>query len=366
MKRLLVIAAILLALAGCKDGNGPETGRERPVVTGVQLTAVQFSQVPEYYETAATIKARSTSIISSRLMAEVTAVMVREGDMVKTGQVLLTLDNSDVIQKVAAAEAGCKEAKAALAAARQNMALADLTYERYRNLFNGKALSQQELDQVETRKKVAALEEQRLVEMVKRLKAGLAEARVFLDFATITSPVTGVVTARKIDAGSMAAPGLPLFRVEDTSGFELHAAINEKFVGALEKGMPVSVAFPVSGRQLTGKLTEIIPAVDPGSRTFLVKIALAGPDLQSGLYAKLKIPVGMRQAILLPADALIRKGQLTGVYLVNRQNIVTYRLVRVGGGFDGKLEVLAGLRKGERVITGGLENAVDGGIFQEG
>lgn len=366
MKRLVVVALILLAVSGCKDGKGPEAGLDRPVVTEVQFEAVTRTRLPEYYETSATLKARNTSVIASRLMGEVTAVMVREGAAVQAGQTLLTIDNHDAVQKVAAAEAGSKEAEAALAAARQNMALADLTYARYRELFDGQVLSQQEFDQVATQKELAVLEEQRLIETVSRARAGLAEARVFLDYATITAPVTGVVTARMIDAGSMAAPGLPLLSIEDRSVFELHAFIDEKFAGSLTIGLPVVAVFPAVARTMTGTVAEIVPVVDPGSRTFPIKVEVVGEDLQSGLYAKLRIPVGSRQVLLLPAAALVRKGQLTGVYLVNEQNIVTYRLVRTGMDFAGKVEVLSGLREGERVITGGLENAVDGGIFQQG
>ena len=191
MKKHLAIAAILplLLLTGCKEKVKPGSAEvRRQAVAGVMVTVAKPSQVDEYYETSGTVKAKTTSLVASRVMGTVTSISVKEGDRVRAGQVLMTLDDRDLAQKVAAGEAGYKEALKALEAATQNRSLADATYRRYKSLYDEKALTGQELDQVETQKKVADIEYERVQEMLKRAKAGLAEALVYHGFTSVTSP----------------------------------------------------------------------------------------------------------------------------------------------------------------------------------
>jgi multidrug efflux pump subunit AcrA (membrane-fusion protein) len=114
-----------------------------------------------------------------------------------------------------------------------------------------------------------------------------------------------------------------------------------------------------------GKVVEIVPAIDPMTRTFLVRIELNGKGLRSGLYGKVKFPVGVKQAIFVPAEAVVEKGQLTGVYAVDEDGMVTYRLVRVGKQYRDMVEILSGITSGDRVIVKGVEEAIDGGVLKE-
>ena len=123
-----------------------------------------------------------------------------------------------MVQKVKAAEAGHQEAIKALESGKQNRELIDITYRRYRKMYEEKAISRQEMDQFETQKKVAGLEYERVQEMVNRAAAGLAEAKIYLGFTRVTSPVKGLVTEKKTEVGSMAVPGMPLLTVESSGG----------------------------------------------------------------------------------------------------------------------------------------------------
>ena len=368
MKRLLSMACVLLVfLVGCK-GGGERLGAEqpRPTVSGVTLTTIAPRAITEFYETTGTIKAKTVSVVAARMMATVTAVLVKEGETVKAGQALLILDSRDVVQKVKAASAGVQEAEKALESTRQNMALAEITYGRYKNMFDAKALSKQELDQVETQKKVAGLEFERVTQMVNRAHAGLAEARVYQGFATVAAPVAGVVTNKRIELGSMAVPGMPLLTVENRAAFHAEVTVDESLSGKLRVGAPVRVSLEAIGRQIPGKITEILPVVDPLSRSFTVKVSLNGDGLRSGLYAKMRIASGKKEIILAPRSAIVEKGQLTGVYAVDGQDVVTYRLVRTGKEYDGQLEILSGLKPNDRIIVQGVEKAVDGGVLEKG
>lgn len=362
-----VIAAAALSLAGCGDKVTPgSVPVKRQTISGVSIATLAPAPVDEFIEAAGTVRAVSVSYVASRVMGAVTSLRVKEGDMVEKDQLLLTIDDRDVVQKVRAAEAGHQEAIKALEAAKQNRELTEITYRRYKTMYEQKAISRQEMDQFETQKKVAALEYERVREMVNRASAGLSEAKIYLGFTGVTSPVKGLVTEKKTDVGSMAVPGMPLLTVENNAAYHAEITVDESLSGSLRAGMPVTVSIEAINRRLAGKITEILPAVDPQSRSFTAKVSVGGPGLRSGLYARVKIAHGKKEAILAPKSAIIEKGQLTGVYAVDNQGIVTYRLVRTGKEYDGHWEILSGLKANDRIIVQGVEKAVDGGILETG
>ena len=341
--------ALCLLLYGCKDKIGPGAAAvSRQTVEGVTATEVHPSKVEEYFETSVAIKAKTVSLVAGRTMGTVTSLRVKEGDRVHAGQVLLTVDNRDAVQRVIAAEK-------ALESAEQNRSLADITYGRYRKLYDEKALSQQEIDQIETQKKITELD-------YERSKALLNEARVARDFTTIVSPVSGVVTEKKTERGSMAVPGVPLLTVEDVSSFILEANIDEHLTGKVRAGTPVDISVDAINRELKGRITEIVPSIDPMSRTFIAKIALTCPSLRTGLFAHVKIPTGEKTAIVLPYKAIVEKGELTGVYVVDQGGVITFRLVRTGSHYGNNVEILSGIKANDRVITDNIARAIDGGI----
>lgn len=361
----LLICCLAILTAGCKGKiKEGKVEVQRPVVRDVKVSEVKKFPVEDYHETSGSVKAQNVAVISSRMMGEVTALNVKEGDFVKTGQTILTVDDRDIAEKIKAAEAGYREALKGLEAAKQNRSLTDITYQRYKRLHDEKALSQQELDQIETQKKVADIEYERAQEIVKRAKAGLSEAKVYHGYTRVTAPFSGIVTEKKIEKGSMAVPGSPLLTIEDTSSYRIDVNVDERFSGIIRRGLPVDVLIDSIGLQTKASVSEVVPAIDPMSRTFLVKINLKATGLRSGLYARVRIPVGGRETILIPAKAVIEKGQLTGVYTVNDKGIVSFRPVRTGKNYGENIEVLSGLNQGEKVITEGIDKVIDGGIIQ--
>jgi RND family efflux transporter MFP subunit len=361
----LLFAAVLF-LVGC--GEKAATGdaqAKRPPVRGVSIATLVPTPVDEFFEATGTVKAAHISVVAGRMMGAVTSLLVKEGDPVEKGQLLLTIDDRDVVQKEKGAEAGYREAQKALEAAKANRELTDITYRRYKKMYEEKAISGQEMDQFETQNRVAGLEYERVREMLDRAAAGLAEARIYRGFARVTSPVRGVVTEKRTEAGSMAVPGMPLLTVEGAAGFQAEIAVDESLSGRLKIGTPVLVSIEALNRQMTGKIAEILPAVDPQSRSFTAKVSLSGPGLRTGLYAKVSIPKGKKQVLLAPRAAIVERGQLTGVYAVDGQGIVAYRLVRTGRAYDGRLEILSGLKTDDRIIVGGMEKAVDGGVVEK-
>ncbi|MDR3559810.1 MAG: efflux RND transporter periplasmic adaptor subunit [Negativicutes bacterium] len=368
MKRfpaILFVALLItmVAAAGCSSKVKPGTSEvKRPEVKGITVTVAQKAMTADYYETSGTIKAKTVSALASKVMGTVTSVFVKEGDRVNAGQVLATLEDTDLSARAVAAQAGYREALKAVEIAGQNRSLAGTTYQRYQQLYNDKAISQQEMDQIETQKRVADLELERAQQSSSRAQA---EAQVYYGLTQIISPSTGVVTAKKIDLGSTAVPGVPLFTVEDTAAYTFEADVDESLAGRLTVGMPADVLVSAAGKTVQGIISEIAPSIDPASRKFHIKLEVPGDGLKSGLYAKIRLPIGTKEALLLPPGAIVEKGQLTGVYVVDDNGVVTYRLVRLGKQVDNKVEIVSGLNPGEKVIVNGVEKAVDGGIVKE-
>jgi RND family efflux transporter MFP subunit len=160
----------------------------------------------------------------------------------------------------------------------------------------------------------------------------------------------------------MAVPGAPLMTVEDNSSYQVDINVDEKLAGRIKPGMGADVLVDSMNAQIRGVVTEVVPSVDPMSRSFLVKIALKAEGLRNGFYGKVSIPVGKKEALLVPKEAIVERGQLTGVYVVGGDSVMTYRLVKTGREYGERVEILSGLSPDEKVIVKGVGKAVDGGL----
>ena len=282
----------ILAFAGCGGKN--EVPVKREVVSGITVMKINPVQTDAYFETSGTVRAKTVSIVASRVMGTITSVKVKEGDKVGAGDILMTIDNRDTAQRVAATEAAFNEAQSARAASGEQRSLAEVTYSRYKNLFNEKVISRQEFDQIEMQKKVSDAEFNRMSQGMERARANLEEARVHHGFTQVRAPIAGIVTEKKIEAGSMATPGMPLCTVEDISQFKIEAAIDESLMKKISPGMPAYVLFDKTGEKVNGRITKVVPSIDPASRTFLVERNFTGPDSEDRIIRKGAYPPGKK------------------------------------------------------------------------
>lgn len=364
MKRMFfaLMFAVPLIISGCNDSSiGPAEVHRKPI-TGVEVITASQKTQPEALEAAGTVKASTISVISSKVMGTVTSIRVREGERVKKGQVLLTIEDGDIAQKVAGASAGLREAALGLESAKKQMELAEATYQRYQKLFEAKAISRQEFDNISLQREQARLGFEAMNESVQRAKAGAGEAKVYKGYTRVSAPFSGVVSGKKIDEGSMSAPGMPLIIIEDDSSYMIEVSLDGRLAGSVKPGAPLRVAAD-NGREYQAKVTEVIPSIDPATRTFLVKASIKGEGLRSGLFARAFVPGAERQALIVPSSAVVEKGQLTGVFVADEKGVVSYRLIRAGSRAGEDVEVISGLSEGERVISKGAERAVDGGLL---
>jgi RND family efflux transporter MFP subunit len=365
---IIAAVAVLVVLFFVFHRHKPGRSSDAAVtVQNVATKTIYKKDVNDFYEAAGTIQARTISVVSSRIMGVVTDVLVKQGDQVTAGQELLLIDDNDLAQRVKAAQASHDEALKAQEMARSRKTLAETTYNRYRQLYDGKAISGQEMDQIANQKQHAELDLQRAQAAAEAAAASLEQAKINLDFSRIASPIDGVVTHKNIDKGSMATPGTPLMTVEDNAGYRVETSVDESMAGQINVSMPVDVAVDSVSKTFKGVVSEIVPSIDPSSRTFVVKALIAQDpnehSLANGLYARVLIPQKSRSVLAVPATAILRKGQLVGVYVVGDGNRVSYRMIRTGKTFGGDVEVLSGLNDGERIVAEGVSNIVEGQVI---
>ncbi|NOY65368.1 MAG: efflux RND transporter periplasmic adaptor subunit [Nitrospirae bacterium] len=367
MKRIFILITALLTLSALSCSNKIEPGTEkpaRPVIKGIELQSVKLSPVTDFYETTGTVRARNTSYVASKIMGEVEKIYVKEGDTVKAGDLLLRIKSPDIEAKVTQARQALEEARRALKMAEERKTLMEKTFRRYENLHREKAITDQEFDEIKTKRDIAVLEFERANNAVKRAAAALREAQAFSGYSVIVSPINGVVAKKLIDAGSMATPGTPLFIIEEPR-YRVEAAVDESLEGIVKKGMAIPVEIKNIGLSTEGRVSEIVQQVDPVTRTFIVKIDIsANKALKGGLFARVRIPLGEKKRLLVPEDALIKKGEVRAVYVVDDKGVVKMRLVRTGKQIDDSVEILSGLSDGETIVVKGLENVIDGGVIE--
>jgi len=193
-------------------------------------------------------------------------------------------------------------------------------------------------------------------------KAALSETEALRNYTIITSPINGLVVKKNIDKGSMTAPGMPLFIIEEPV-YRVEAYVDEGMISSLKLGMAVEISIDALDINSTGNIAEIERNVDTASRTFKVKIDMGKgmKPLHGGLYATVKLPVNINLKLLIDADAVVKRGELRGVYTVNEDGLISLRLIKTGKIKDSMVEILSGLDTGDQIIVTGAEKAIDGG-----
>ena len=363
-KRMLIPIAFVIWLAGCGEAS-----KEKPAAASVSAVAVYAVTAatetwPSIYEATGTVRARASAVISAKLTGYVREVKVQAGDRVREGQLLVTLDTRDLdvsSRRAEAAREGVRtsvpEADSAVAAAKANLDLAQVTFGRMQELFQKKSISNQEFDEASARLKAAQaaydMARARRVQLNSKLAEVDQEVRateVTRSYADVLAPFAGVVTARSVEPGSLALPGTPLLTIEREGAYRLEASVDEAHLAAIRVGQPVSITLDSVDRTLEARVSEIVPAVDAASRTYTVKIDLpALPSLRSGVFGRAAFQLGSRPLLAIPAGAVSERGQLQSVVVVDN-GIARTRLITAGQKVKDRVEVLSGLSAGEKVI----------------
>lgn len=379
-RRRTALAALLpLALAavlatGCRDKSGTGTvAGARPPVTGVEAITVSPSTEEKMAEAVGTVRARNIALVAPQAMGRVTSLPVSEGSVVLKGALLFTIDDAALRAQavsaegvVAEAEAAKDEAERAVSQAEAGKTLAEKTYGRFSRLYEDNVATRQEFEEVEARKTVAVKEYERALERRAQAAARILQARgqanaalATLSYAKVAAPFSGVVTEKRADVGSMAVPGVPLLVLEDTRRYRLEAPVAETWISRIEVGARVQVVLG-AGNPLPAVVSEIVPMVDPDSRTFLVKADVSGAGLRTGMYGRLRFPAGKGTVLAVPRSAITRAGGYDGVFVVTPDNVARLTMVKTGGGTGDRVEILSGIEPGSRVAVSHLDKLADG------
>lgn len=390
MKRVVFIMLATVLLISCSRKAEPEP--VAAIVSGLKLETLQTSLVDDYYEAVGTVQAKNRSVIAAKVMGNIVALPVREGDTVRAGQTLVEIDNRDASIQLQKSQAGMREAQDALeeversiraaestrAAAQANEKLAKTTLDRYETLFQRRSVSPQEFDEVRTKYEIAKAESERADRLLQvtaarqnqmraridQAKADIANARIYVGYSRIVAPIDGVVVSKQADVGYMAVPGAPLLTIESSSRYQLHASVEESKLGTIHLNDQAHVVLEALGNaDLLGTVEEIVPAADPATRSYVVKIALANAGdihLRSGLYGKARFVTGQRKILSVPQTAVAQQGQLAGVFVVDQSGVARLRLVKTGRVVGDRIELLSGLNDGEEIVSEGIASLRDG------
>lgn len=345
-KIITVVVSMVLVLFACSKEKPEKVVEHQSPVTGVKTSRPVVEETPLFYETTGFVKAKNTSIVSAKMMGTVEIIYVKEGQWVKKGEPLLKIYSPEVEAKV-------RQAEEAVQMAEKQKAFAEATYRRFEALYREKAISEQEFDDIRTKRDLALLQ-------LKRARAGLEEAKAYMAYTVVVAPQSGRIAEKKIDVGTMAAPGMPLFVLEEPS-YQVVFSVDESLAGKIKTGKVITVTINSLGYKGNVRVEEVAPQVDPMTRTFTVKGNLPEIDgLRGGLFAEVKVPVGEEKKILVPKRAIFQWGALEAVYVVDHTRTVHLRLIKTGKTYGEKVEVLSGLEPDEEIVVEGIELLRDG------
>jgi len=390
--KLFTILLLSSAWALVQCGGAPEKAadsRARLETVSVRVENTSEASLSGGYEVPGTVQSKVVTPVSAKVLGAVLRLTVKEGDRVQKGQLLAEIDDREAKAQMAQAEAAVAEAKAAQQevergiqaaesaqrAAQANASLAETTHQRFQELLQRNSVSRQEFDEVDARFKASQAQLKQAEDMVEatrskipQIQAKIAQAesmveqaRIYQGYSRVVSPYSGVVTAKHVDVGQMASPGLPLVTVEDSGNFEVEAVVPESRIREVRVKTAVPVKIAAINFAGEGEVSEIVPQADPMTRSFLVKVRLPKVEgVQSGLYATVVFPSEPSSSLTVADSAVIRRGQLTGVYVVAEDSTARFRLIKLGSRQGDRFEVLSGIKAGEKVVLNPSEGIQEG------
>ncbi|MFA6152205.1 MAG: efflux RND transporter periplasmic adaptor subunit [Chitinophagaceae bacterium] len=345
MKKLIIPIALFAAVLlneSCGTDKKETNFSEAPIQ--VQLSEAHHNINSQNVTASGKVEAENSANLSTRMMGYVTKVSVKVGDKVNAGQLLLSINNTDLLAKKAQVDASILQATAAYNNAKKD-------YDRFVNLFAQQSASQKELDDMTARFEMAKA----ALEGAKQMKN---EVMAQFSYANITAPFSGVVTNTFVKEGDMANPGMPLISIEGASKLQVIAMVSESDISGIKTGMEVSVMVKTLDKVYKGTVIEASQSAKNTGGQYLVKIGMEKTEgVLSGMFVNVQFPIAAvsgdsqkESSLLIPETALVRQGQLVGVYTVGSNKEAILRWLRTGSKYGDQVEVLSGLSADESYI----------------
>ncbi len=325
--RMTPLLAVAL-LASCGGGDGTTSESEAPQKARVRVEEVKVVPVDQISTFTATVEADQVNNIAPAMGGRIREIKVDVGAQVRSGQTLVTMDRANLSQQ------------------QTQVATLKRDYERYKELYEVGGISRQELDQAKTQLDVAEYAMGNLDENT-----------------TLTSPVSGLVTARNYDPGDVAGQQ-PILTIERINPVKVKVNVSESYYSSVQKGMPVEVTVDaLSGETFNGSVSLIHPTIDPVAHTFTVEVSVpnANQRLRPGMFARVRMNFGTNERPLLADKAVLKQTGSNDRYVfVEESGKAVYTLVKLGVRIDDKFEIISGLNAGDRVIIEGNAGLIDG------
>lgn len=374
MKQSYLLIAVLAAVAVSCGGNEPRKSVTEAAAVPVRTVEAASLNWPADYQVTGTVQARVTTTLSSKVMATVEQVTVQAGDHVTAGQFLIGLDARDLdtgLRRAQAVQAqavsAVPEAANAVLAAKASLDLAEITLKRMEKLAEQRSVTKQELDEAKTKQvsaqaayEMATARQQQSESRVKEADQAVLAATLMRNDTKINAPFAGLVIAKTTQPGDLARPGTPLLTLEQAGGYRLEVNVDESRLSSVPAGTRVQVAVDGSGCEGLARVSEVMPTVEPQSRSYVVKIDLPPTDeagrakacgaLRSGMFGRATFAQGERRVIAVPVAAIRENGQLQSVFVVEGGRAHT-RIITSGDRHGADVAVLSGLQTGEKVVT---------------
>lgn len=305
-----------------------EVAAGKPLPQGAETYKVEPEPVAARVDVVGTVTAEEKVHLSARINAYVSKVNVRTGTEVAKGQTLIELDSREIQEKLTAANINLKQSKT--------------EYERTLNLYKKNAATEQALTAAEHRYSSS--------------QSRVAEIRVMRTYTKINSPIDGIVTERKIEAGDLANPGQVLMRVYDPRKMRLEVPVPVRLIEKLSLNQKVDITLDRPTRAFNGRVSEIVGEIDPSSRTQKVKIRIEDKkgDILPGTFGRVWVKESPHETIMIPASAVTMVGQLEMVNVVQNDRVLR-RMVKTGPSYGGRVEVLSGLSAGDVILVSPLK-----------
>lgn len=338
---LLLSALFLSSCSSDKEKN--VTLDEKPI--SVTVNKSEVSQVGSNATASGKLVAKNSVNVSTRMMGYITLMNAEVGQNVRAGQLLVSINATDVQAKGGQASAQISQAQANYNSAKRD-------YERFQNLYNTQSASQKELDDMRTRYEMA--------------KAGLEAAQQMKNevnaqyrYTNVTAPISGTITAKFAEQGDMASPGMPLLTIESPSSLQAQVLVSEQNITMITNGMPVQITLKSLNKTIPGSVAEISKSAANTGGQYMVKINVPNSgELLPGMFVNVQFPFkysgkinqDFQESVMVPKSALVYNGQLTGVYVASSQKTAVLRWVKTGKEFGDQVEILSGLKADEPYI----------------
>lgn len=336
----IIVATIALSAVSC-GGDQPQTSAQLPPVEVSTATVASITS-EGMFTASGKIEARNSANLSTRMMGNVTQLHVHVGESVREGQLLLSISSADLKAKKGQVEASISQAKSAYESAKKD-------YDRFKSLYEKGSASEKELEGMTTQYEMAKAGLEAANQMMKEVQAQFV-------FTNIVAPFSGIVTNTFIKVGDIAAPGMPLVAIEGTSRYQAVVMVPETQIIQIQKGAIANLIVKSSGEKLTGSVSEVSRSSKNTGGQYLVKIDLdtVDKDILPGMFVNVtlsKTIAGDQLAPVIDKKALVYRGQLTGAYTIDDNNTAILRWLRVGKTNEGMVEVLSGMKPGEKYIV---------------